>query len=97
MGSGVVMTLGADVAPPSTRAQLLGAWRLLQDTGSAGGPLVVLSAGAALGSLGGGIGVVAALSLGAAAALWRFVPRYSVHANRTTRRRAGIGPQDSGR
>lgn len=89
MGSGVVMTLGADVAPPATRAQFLGAWRLLQDTGSAGGPLV-LSAGAALGSLAGGIGVVAALSLGAATMLWRFVPRYSVHANRTTRRRAGI-------
>ncbi|PWD51843.1 MFS transporter [Serinibacter arcticus] len=89
MGSGVVMTLGADVAPPATRAQFLGAWRLLQDTGSAGGPLV-LSAGAALGSLAGGIGAVAVLSLGAAAALWRFVPRYSVHANRTTRRRAGL-------
>jgi len=92
MGSGVVMTLGADVAPPATRAQFLGAWRLLQDLGSASGPLV-LSAGAALGSLTGGVGAVAVLSIGAAGALWRFVPRYSVHANRTTRRRAGIGVQ----
>ncbi|GMA30277.1 MFS transporter [Litorihabitans aurantiacus] len=95
MGSGVVMTLGADVAPPASRAPFLGAWRLLQDLGSAGGPLV-LSAGAALGSLAGGVGAVAVLSLGAAGALWRFVPRYSVHANRTTRARAGIGVRPDG-
>lgn len=90
MGSGVIMTLGADVAPPGARAQFLGAWRLLQDSGNALGPLT-LAGGAALGTLAGGIAVTAALSVGAAAALWRFVPRYSVHANRTTRRRAGIG------
>ena len=54
IGSGILMTLGADVAPPETRSQFLGVWRLCADSGSAGGPLVV-SAAAALGSLAAGI------------------------------------------
>ncbi|PFG20532.1 MFS transporter [Serinibacter salmoneus] len=89
MGSGVVMTLGADVAPAADRAAFLGAWRLLYDAGSAAGPLG-LSAGAALGSLAGGVWAMAGFSAAAALALWKMVPRFSVHANRGTRRRAGI-------
>ncbi|MCL3861534.1 MFS transporter [Actinotalea sp. K2] len=87
MGSGVLMTLGADVAPPGSRAQFLGIWRLLQDAGGAGGPLLV-AAGAALGSLATGIAAMAVVSAGSAAGLARWGPRWSVHANRTTRRRA---------
>ena len=41
LGSGIVMTLGADVAPIDARAQFLGAWRLCVDTGQAAGPLAV--------------------------------------------------------
>ncbi|WP_163543780.1 MFS transporter [Occultella kanbiaonis] len=89
IGSGILMTLGADTAPPGERAQYLGMWRLFSDSGSASGPLVV-SAGTALGSLAAGIGTMGALGAVAALALWRWVPRWSVHANRTTRRRAGI-------
>ncbi|GAA1634752.1 MFS transporter [Georgenia ruanii] len=89
MGSGILMTLGSDVAPAHARAKFLGLWRVLQDGGMALGPLVV-SAGAALGSLAAGIWVTGALGFGAAGALGRWVPRWSVHANRTTRRRAGI-------
>ncbi|WP_154795555.1 MFS transporter [Occultella kanbiaonis] len=89
IGSGILMTLGADTAPPGERAQYLGIWRLFSDSGSASGPLVV-SAGTALGSLAAGIGTMGALGAVAALALWRWVPRWSVHANRTTRRRAGI-------
>jgi MFS family permease len=89
IGSGILMTLGADTAPPGERAQYLGIWRLFSDSGSASGPLVV-SAGTALGSLAAGIGTMGALGAVAALALWRWVPRWSEHANRTTRRRAGI-------
>ena len=39
--AGIVMTLGSDSAPPNARATFLGAWRLLTDTGNAGGPLLV--------------------------------------------------------
>ncbi|TDE94135.1 MFS transporter [Occultella glacieicola] len=89
IGSGILMTLGADTAPPAERAQYLGIWRLFSDSGSASGPLVV-SAGTALGSLAAGIATMGALGAVAALALWRWVPRWSEHANRTTRRRAGI-------
>lgn len=41
LGSGIVMTLGADSAPAEGRAQFLGGWRLCGDLGTSGGPLVV--------------------------------------------------------
>ncbi|QOR71500.1 MFS transporter [Ruania alkalisoli] len=90
IGSGVLMTLAADTAPEHGRPQFLGVWRLYSDAGMATGPLVV-SAGAALGSLAAGIAATGGIGLLAVLALWRWVPRWSVHANRTTRRRAGVG------
>lgn len=50
LGSGIVMTLGADAAPTRDRAQFLGAWRLMGEVGHAGGSLG-LSAVTALVSL----------------------------------------------
>ncbi len=41
LGSGIVMTLGADSAPVVGRAQFLGGWRLCGDLGNTGGPLLV--------------------------------------------------------
>lgn len=41
IGSGIVMTLGADVAPSSSRPQFLGGWRLFADFGASAGPLLV--------------------------------------------------------
>jgi MFS family permease len=41
LGSGIVMTLGADLAPALGRSQFLGGWRLCGDLGTSGGPLVV--------------------------------------------------------
>ena len=41
LGSGIVMTLGADAAPEDGRSQFLGAWRLCGDIGNTGGPLLV--------------------------------------------------------
>jgi MFS family permease len=41
LGSGIVMTLGADSAPVDGRPQFLGAWRLCGDIGNSGGPLLV--------------------------------------------------------
>jgi len=65
LGSGIVMTLGADFSPAAGRAQFLGAWRLCGDVGTAGGPLLVAGATAAVSlaaaSLAiGGLGVAAA-------------------------------------
>jgi MFS family permease len=41
LGSGIVMTLGADTAPVRGRSQYLGGWRLCGDIGNSGGPLLV--------------------------------------------------------
>ncbi len=68
MGSGIVMTLGADFAPIRGRAEFLGVWRLVGDVGTAGGPLVAaaVTAAASLGAasvLTGGIGLAGAAIL----------------------------------
>jgi MFS family permease len=41
LGSGIVMTIGADTAPVRGRSQYLGGWRLCGDVGNTGGPLLV--------------------------------------------------------
>lgn len=89
LGAGIIMTIAADVAPAEGRTSFLGVWRLFQDSGEAGGPLVI-AAGAALGSLGAGIWAAASMGGASSAALGWWLPRSSEHANQTTRRRAGI-------
>ena len=54
LGSGIVMTLGADTAPVEGRAQYLGGWRLCGDIGVSGGPVLV-GALAAVAPLGRGL------------------------------------------
>jgi MFS family permease len=93
IGSGILMTLGADVAPPATRSQFLGVWRLCADSGSAGGPLVV-SVAAGLGSLATGIVVMGGMGIVAAGALLRWVPRYSAFATKGTRSREPVATGD---
>jgi MFS family permease len=87
VGSGIIMTISADVAPAEGRSSFLGVWRLSQDLGESVGPLLI-AAGTALGSLAVGIWVAASLGGASSAALARWVPRFSVHANQTTRRQA---------
>jgi MFS family permease len=41
LGSGTMMTLGADLSPRQNRGEFLGVWRLIGDGGSSSGPLVV--------------------------------------------------------
>lgn len=40
LGTGILLTLGADLAPADRRGEFLGVWRLTGDAGIAGGPLV---------------------------------------------------------
>jgi MFS family permease len=68
IGSGAMMTLGADLAPPDAIGEFLGLWRFVGDAGQAGGPLVVGIVADALGLVAttfvlAGIGVVAAVIL----------------------------------
>ena len=74
IGSGIVMTLGADFSPSPGRPQFLGIWRLLADLGTMGGP-AVLSAVTALAALPAGIAATAVLGFLGAGVLWRWVPK----------------------
>jgi MFS family permease len=41
LGSGVMMTVGADLAPSGSRGEFLGVWRLVGDAGGSGAPLAL--------------------------------------------------------
>src|SRR5690606_30290018 len=41
IGSGIVMTLGADGAPANARHEFLGIWRLITDAGTSAGPFIL--------------------------------------------------------
>lgn len=74
IGSGIVMTLGADYSPAHGRAKFLGLWRLMSDLGAMGGP-VLLSGLVAVGSLAGGVMAIAAVSVVGAGIFGYFIPR----------------------
>jgi len=75
IGSGIIMTLGADLAPTDSPAAFLGAWRFAGDAGQAVAPLVV-SLLTALVSIAFASGVMGALGLLGAGLLGRYIPRY---------------------
>ena len=73
LGNGVIMTLGADIAPPEERAEFLAAWRLTHDTGMFGGPLAIGLLAAVL-PLGWAFAALGATSFAGAAMMFRFIP-----------------------
>ena len=75
LGSGIVMTLGADAAPAVGRAPFLGLWRLLSLVGH-NGASVVVGAVAAVASIGTASVVVGVLALAGGAWLWRWLPEF---------------------
>jgi MFS family permease len=75
LSSGILLTLGADVAPKSDPAPFLGSWRTLTDAGGAAAPLLV-SVIAATASLAVASGVIGAIGLVGALAFVRWVPRF---------------------
>lgn len=77
IGSGMIMTLGADYSPDNGRAQFLGIWRFLSDLGQFAGP-GVLSVLTGLVSLGVGIAGTGGIAILAAAVLWYWIPRIKV-------------------
>jgi MFS family permease len=53
LGAGLMMTLGADLAPPGATGEFLGIWRLIGDLGAVFGPLAVGLVAASVGLAGG--------------------------------------------
>ncbi|MFT3799451.1 MFS transporter [Microbacterium sp.] len=75
LSSGILLTLGADVAPQADPAPFLGSWRTLTDAGGAAAPLLV-SAIAAILSLAWASAAIGVIGLLGAAAFVRWVPRF---------------------
>ena len=78
IGSGILMTLGADLADKKDPAPFLGAWRFTGDAGSAAAPLAVSAITAAL-SITFASGVVGIVGLIGAGMLLKYIPRYAPH------------------
>lgn len=88
IGSGLIMTLGADYSPSAGRAHFLGVWRLLSDLGATCGP-ALLSAVAAVATLALGIGATSLLAFIGGAALWHWIPRAAMPADSARRALGG--------
>ncbi|MGY1981772.1 MFS transporter [Nocardia gipuzkoensis] len=73
MSNGLIMTVGADVAPDGQRAEFLGAWRLTHDIGMFAGPVAV-GAISALTVLGGAAVALALTAAAGAYAMHRWFP-----------------------
>lgn len=75
LSSGILLTLGADLAPTTDPAAFLGSWRTLTDGGGAVAPVLisVLTAAVSLPVAVAAMGVIAVLG---AAGFVRWVPRY---------------------
>lgn len=91
LSSGVLMTLGADVAPRADPAAFLGSWRLLTDAGAATAPLLIAGV-SAVASLSIATGLIGVIGLLGAVGFQRSVPRYVPH--RPRRRPAGTTSAD---
>jgi len=76
LGSGILMTLGADLADRNNPAPFLGAWRFTSTLGAAAAPLTIagITAIASISLAAGVMGVVGFIGAGL---LWRYVPRYA--------------------
>lgn len=76
IGSGILMTLGADLADRANPAAFLSAWRFTGDLGGAASPLLISALTAAL-SLPIAVGTMGVLGVLGAGLLLRYVPRYT--------------------
>ena len=75
IGSGLLMTLGSNLADKNNPAPFLGAWRFTGDAGSAAAPLAV-STLTALVSISLASGIMGVFGLIGASILGRYLPRY---------------------
>lgn len=87
LGSGLVMTLGADLSDARNPASFLGVWRFITELGGALAPLAVagITFIASISVATGAIGVLGVIGAGL---LGRYIPRYAPH------RRAKPEPKD---
>lgn len=81
LSSGVILTVGADLAPAANPAPFLGAYRTIADAGAAAAPLAVAAITSAV-SIMVAAAAMGVIGLVGAAMLWRWIPRYVPRAPR---------------
>ena len=87
IGSGILMTLGADLADKSNPAPFLGAWRFTANLGGAGAPLIIAGV-TAVASLSIAVATLGVFGLLGAGVIARYLPRFSPRPER-----GGTGPK----
>ncbi|MDI2098706.1 MFS transporter [Ruicaihuangia caeni] len=75
LGSGIILTLGADLADPGDPAPFLGAWRFTGSLGNAAAPLAIAAVTAAI-SLPFAVAALGVVGFAGAGLLARYIPRY---------------------
>ena len=70
LGSGILLTLGADLAPADEPSRFLGVWRLVGDCGTLVGPLLT----SVVASLGAALTLTWLIAIIGGAVMWRRVP-----------------------
>ncbi|WP_174187368.1 MFS transporter [Nocardia barduliensis] len=75
IGNGLIMTIGADIAPLANRAEFLAAWRLTHDGGFFAGPLAI-SGLAAISPLAVAVLAIGGVSALGAGVMARYIPVY---------------------
>ena len=77
IGSGVIMVLGADLAPPDKRSEFLASYRLLVDFGDAAAPALLAPMVVVVGLTGAmaGFGILGFIGAGL---MYKYIPRYAV-------------------
>lgn len=75
LGSGLLLTLGSDLAPPREPTRFLGAWRFVSDLGGAAAPLAI-SGVIAIASLSAASLLMAGIGAAGAIVLGRYIPRF---------------------
>lgn len=73
-GSGIILTIGADLAPPDARNEFLASYRLITDIGVATAPPVLSAFTAAFG-LSAAMGIFGFIGVGGGLLMWRYIPR----------------------
>lgn len=74
-GSGIILTMGADLAPADSRNEFLASYRLITDVGVASAPPLLSILTSAVG-LAAGMAAFGVVGLFGAGLLWRYIPKF---------------------
>jgi MFS family permease len=75
LGSGIILTIGADLAPPNARNEFLASYRLITDLGVAGSAPLLSTLTVAFG-LGAAMATFGVVGLVGASLMWSYIPKF---------------------